>query len=195
MLASVTKFQIFVMNKLLERINAWCINHIGILTLAGIIVAIVVPIFVLGLDAQSVHRGIDNIGSVLIYHFSIPLYQILLLLVLGFIFYSRLKKKYRVQSKSQKFLVGVWKNEWGMPIIGQETAKITDDLKYYINGQHFFDLKNFKYDPYKNTIEFLKVGVRENDERKILNTLSVNDNFTLVGFENDYPIKYTKILS
>jgi len=181
------------MNKPLEKLNAWCTNNIGILTLIGVIAAIVVPILVVGLDAASVHHGLVSIEGLFLYHFPMYIYQVVIVAAIGWAFYARLKKKNRVQSISQKLLVGVWKNEWGPPNAGHETAKITEDLKYYVNGQHYFDLKDFQYDPYKNTIEFSKVGVRESDQRRVLNTLTVEDNYTLKGIEKDYPIKYTKI--
>jgi hypothetical protein len=168
-------------------------NNLGILTFIGVVSAIVVPIFVTGLDAHSVQNGMSIVGRTLMYHFPVYVYQVILLTAAGTFYYYRLKNKYRIQGISQKILVGVWKNNWGPPQAGHEILKITPDMKYYIGDDHYFNIIDFKYDPQTNYIEFKKVGVKPNDHREVLNKVRIVNNDMLEGTEQDYPIKYTKL--
>ena len=85
-------------------------------------------------------------------------------------------------------------NDWGPPSAGHEYLRIDADFKYYIlNELYVFNIEDFKYDRSKNQIQFFKTGVREGDNRKVLNILTIENNDLLVGIEQDYPIKYTRI--
>jgi hypothetical protein len=180
------------MNKAISKLNTWCNNHIGLLALLTLAATVVAP-YLTELSSIPLTKWANNMAKILGQRFTLSLYQILIVTI-GLLFYlSRLRRKYRIQSISQKILVGTWKNEWGPPNAGQEILKITEDMKYYINGQHYFNIEDFHFDPQKNIIQFLKVGAREDDRRQVLNTLTIKNNYTLVGTEQDWPIRYTKI--
>lgn len=179
------------MRKLIEKLNNWCLKYQGIWLFLAAIGLFIVP--AAGIDARSMQDGINGMVKILLYHFPISVYQLVLLMVLSWFFIYRLRKKYKVQSISQKILVGVWKNSWGPPQAGHETLEITRDMKYYIGTEHYFNIVDFKFDPQTNYIEFRKVGVRPDDNRDVFNKVHIVNNDTLEGTELDYPIKYTRI--
>jgi|GEM_PF-6076177 len=176
-----------------EKLSNWLKKYEGIwifIAAAGVFIS---PIFSVKLTSQGVDNGISSIKSALLYIIPFRLYQLVLILIGGVVYFSRIKQRYRVQGISKKILVGVWKNSWGPPNAGHETAKITDDLEYFVGDSQYFLLKDFKYDPATNAIEFTKVGVRPQDQRVVINKLRLVDNDTLEGTEQDYPIRYTRI--
>ena len=76
----------------------------------------------------------------------------------------------------------------------EETVQITNDLKYnFLDGRHWFDLKNLKLDSAKRQIEFLKVSVRADDPRQLMNKLTIENNDLLVGTEEGYRIRYIRV--
>jgi hypothetical protein len=106
----------------------------------------------------------------------------------------RIKRRYEIQSISIKFLFGIWKNEWTFSgNAGAETVRITDDAKYLVNEEHWFNIEDFKYDAKKRQIRFTKVAIRPNDRRRLLNILTIKNNELLTGTENNREIKYSKI--
>lgn len=83
-----------------------------------------------------------------------------------------------------EFFEGVWKLEWGeAPNIGSEYFKIVDK-KYYVDGEYYFDIDQIEFDYPEKKISFRKVGVKPNDNRKLVNELSIDNDNKLLGMES-----------
>jgi hypothetical protein len=98
------------------------------------------------------------------------------------------------KSNTINFLVGDWKNEHTVNNVpGMELCKITSDGKYYVNNEHWFNIENLKYDSTKEKFTFIKTGVKQNDNRKLINELRLINNNKLEGLENNCEIKYYRL--
>ena len=134
------------------------------------------------------------VWNALAYSIKIPVFTFVIIFIIGVAYWWRLKNRYASKKISLDFLIGHWKNEWNSPnSTGSEECEIREDGKYYIIGQHWFDLKEFEYDPSTNKITFWKTAVQPDDTRKVLNTLNVVINDLLIGEEAGHQIKYTKL--
>ncbi|HMK26901.1 MAG TPA: toll/interleukin-1 receptor domain-containing protein [Chitinophagaceae bacterium] len=87
------------------------------------------------------------------------------------------------------FLKGTWQLVWA----GQasESVVITEDGKYYSNGIHSFNITDFEYNKTNHRITFVKRSIL--DTRILSNTLSVENENSLIGTEADYSVKYTRL--
>lgn len=174
------------------RANTWCArNPFGF----GIIVLLVslAPIFLKAV--KSVKFNWKAIANVFLFSINVPLYAIALVIMTFFIVSSLIRKKFIKKGFSKFDIAGLWRNDWGgdSPGSGSEYLEITKDLEYYVNGDHYFNLVDFSYDKATNKVEFSKVAVKPEDHRRVKDVLTVENNFLLVGTENGYPIKYTKL--
>ena len=178
-----------------ENLKNWCNANQGLLTLLGLIVAIIAAIPFNKIDFSFAHSLWDKCVLILTYKLQIPIYLFIVVVVLSLFYLLRLRKRYLSSSYTLKFLKGTWKCEW--TIIGSnpgsEITKISEDGKYIINNDHWFDITEFKFDSTKKQITFYKTAVKENDQRKLPNTLNIINNECLEGTENNYKIKYTKL--
>jgi hypothetical protein len=90
------------------------------------------------------------------------------------------------------FLVGTWLNEWTVDgKTGSEHLKITDDMKYFIRNDFYFNLENIQFT--EGAVSFLKVGVKPNDTRRLENKLTIKNSQLLEGTEQNYQIRYTRL--
>lgn len=62
-----------------------------------------------------------------------------------------------------------------------EVCDIDADRKYYIDGELWFNVVDFKHDIKGNRISFIKWAVKPGDERKFYNTVSIVDKNYLVN--------------
>lgn len=80
------------------------------------------------------------------------------------------------------FLTGSWKNEFMFNgKMESEVCNIDVDGKYYIEGEHWFNIVDFEHDSKNNTISFIKQAVKPGDERKFYNTVAIVDPDYLVN--------------
>lgn len=92
------------------------------------------------------------------------------------------------------FLVGDWKNEWTVDNnTGMEICKITNDGKYFVNNEHWFNIKKLQLDASTGKLIFIKASVRENDNRRLMNELNIANPNKLEGIESNYNIKYFRL--
>ena len=84
-----------------------------------------------------------------------------------------------------KFIEGAWKIEcnYGQGKKGMENFSIKNN-KYYINGEHWFDIDQINFDYQNKKISFRKVAVRPNDNRKLVNDLVIDNDNKLHGMES-----------
>ena len=86
----------------------------------------------------------------------------------------------------EKFFEGFWKLEWHMD--NQNSGFeyfIIKDNKYYSNGEHWFNVDQVHFDYILKKVSFRKVSVRQNDDRKLVNTLTIKNDNKLEGIESD----------
>lgn len=175
-----------------KKLKDWCNANQGLLTLLGLIVAIwaLIPFNKIGFTGAG--PFIEKLVSGLIYEVKIPLYLFITVLTISTIYFFRIKRRYNKITLTLSALKGTWRNDWGENE-GHEIFTLNEKGNYLINGEHVFDLTEFNFNPKSNEIKFYKTGVRQGDDRKVLNTVKVINNDLLEGFEQDYKIKYTKI--
>ena len=78
---------------------------------------------------------------------------------------------------NKNFLTGTWKNDFiSNKKRDSEICDIKADGRYFINGEHWFNVIDFKYDSDANKISFIKAAVQPGDDRKFYNTVLVIDN-------------------
>lgn len=180
------------MKAIWNRFSDWCNSHIGIVTLLAGFIAII-PYFIDKMHFPSIGDCFSLIIHFFLYKLQVTIYQLLIAAIVISFYIFRARKKYKIQSISQRILVGAWRNDWGPPNSGFENVHITEDLKYFVRGQYYFDIEDFEYDPESNKVRFYKVRVREGNHEKLLNILTIQNNDSLVGIECDYPIRYTRL--
>ena len=167
--------------------SGWITVFAGIISIIGII-----PFNKLDLGLTS--SIFEKIKIVLVYQLRIPLYLCVIIILLTTLFIFKIIQRYKPQKILLNFMVGKWMNEWTVNgSTGREILKIDKEGKYFIDGEHWFTLKDFKYDILENKISFIKSGVKENDNRRMSNYLDVKNNDLLIGTENNYSIKYTRV--
>ena len=178
-----------------RKIKNWCNANQGLINLFTLLIAIIALVPFQKIDFTIAKNGfLDKIFAILIYRAQIPVYLLIIMSVAIVIYMLKFKRKYKIHSTLVNLFSGTWKNEWGTTGNGgSEIMKITEDAKYLINEQHYFNIENFQYDPSKGQIQFTKVAVSPNDTRRLLNILNIKNNELLVGTEENYPIRYSKI--
>lgn len=180
------------LKKRYQKLKDWSNSNQGLLTLLGLIVAILALIPFNKIDFKSALPIVDKIVSILLYEVKIPLFLFIVILTISTFYFFRIKRRYTKRQLTLKELKGTWRNDWGTD--GEhEIFTLTEDGNYVINGEHVFNLTEFNFDPKSNTITFYKTAVRLGDNRKVPNTVEVINNELLEGIENNYKIKYTKI--
>jgi hypothetical protein len=177
-----------------QKLKEWSNANQGLLTLLGLIVAILALIPFNKIDINSAIPIIDKVVSFLIYEVKIPLYLFIVIFTISMFYFFRLKGRFTKKYLTLTELKGTWRNDWGENE-GNEIFTLNEQGNYVINGEHIFNITEFDFDPKANKITFYKTGVRSGDNRKVLNTVKVINNETLEGIEQDYKIKYTKISS
>ncbi|MBI5372556.1 MAG: hypothetical protein HZA79_11095 [Sphingobacteriales bacterium] len=177
-----------------KKLKDWCNANQGLLTLLGLIVAILPLIPFNKIDFKSAGPVVDKIISVLVYEVKIPLYLFIVILTISGFYFLRIKRRYTKKSLTLRELTGTWRNDWGTDG-DHEIFTLNENGNYVINGEHVFNLTDFNFDPKSNKITFYKTAVRPGDERKVFNSVEVKNNELLDGFEQNYKIKYTKISS
>ena len=184
------------MKKFYQKVKNWSNGNQGLLSLLALIVAVLSSIPFGSININSASPFFKTLGTFLIYKIQLPVYLLILLLISLLFYFLRLKNKYTSQTITLNFLVGTWKNEW--TINGETRSEIfiiTNDFHYIINGQHMFNIDNFSYHSRKNEIEFTKTAVQPDDHRKHLNKVTIRNNELLDGSEDNYLIKYTRIIN
>ncbi len=93
--------------------------------------------------------------------------------------------------------IGKWKNECSQGSQnGSEIFFIKDQNKYFTGDQHWFNIIDFKFDEKGKTLSFNKIGIKEGDNRKLVNNLKIINNELFEGEEIDnsiiWEIKYSK---
>jgi hypothetical protein len=179
------------MKTIYQIVRNWSNANSGILTIITCLIAIT-PFSKINTD--NLNSAFRNIISFMNFRFEIPLYLAILILLIGLVYFQRLKSKYKRRSISLSSLAGMWKNEWTIGgKTGTEMFQITEDGKYLVNGEHWFNIIDFDYNENQRQIKFIKSSVRPDDFRKLVNIVNLVNNDSLVGIENNYNIKYTRI--
>ena len=84
----------------------------------------------------------------------------------------------------EKFFDGIWKLEYDFGNSrGLEYFKIVDN-KYYIDGEYVFNIDQVEFDYENKKVSFRKVGVKQNDNRKLINVLTIDSDNKLTGLES-----------
>jgi hypothetical protein len=184
------------MKNRLAKFRDWCNLNQGFFGLLAVLIALYAAIPFEKVDFSPAYTFFGFIGTILTYKLQIPIYVFFPIIMFGTLYFFRIKSRYKTIPIAKSVLKGKWRNEWvtvdGRP--GNETAIITSDLRYqFEDGRHFFDLKNIKVDPINRQIEFVKVAVQPDDNRKLLNRLTIENNDLLVGTEDDHKIRYVRI--
>ena len=85
-----------------------------------------------------------------------------------------MNNKYAVKKILNKFMTGTWKNEFSLSEKkGFEICKISENGIYTINGEHWFNIKDLKFNTYTNKITFNKTAIKPGDFRKFYNELLI----------------------
>ncbi len=83
---------------------------------------------------------------------------------------------------SRSTLTGTWRNDFQTPAgNGSETCVIDKNGHYSINGEHWFDIVDFRYDPATQTVWFTKAAIKPGDDRRFFNILKVVSPDRLIG--------------
>lgn len=83
---------------------------------------------------------------------------------------------------SRSTLTGTWRNDFETPTgNGSEICVIDKNGHYSINGEHWFDIVNFRYDSDKQTVRFTKAAIKPGDKRQFFNILVAASPDHLVG--------------
>jgi len=137
----------------------------------------------------------DRLLTIFLFDVQIPLYLLIASVIVLGLYVFRLRKQYRIEPISSKFLIGTWRNEWTIDgKAGTETIRITDDFRYlFLDGRHRFNLTDIQIDPAKREIKFTKKGVEPSENRSLKNILVIRNNELLVGHEENYEIRYIKL--
>ncbi len=112
--------------------------------------------------------------------------------------YSMITDKQAVKDVSMSFLAGAWSNEWHTKTgAGSEVCEVTNDGKYFINGQHAFNVENFSYNEKTREVIFVKTGIGPRHEERYNDSLELVGDTLLRGMEDNgkevYKITYTRI--
>lgn len=177
-----------------KKIKDWSNANQGVLALLALLVSVVSALPLKSIDPSFARSFWTILLEIFTLKIEMPVYLLLVLCLVIFLYITKLKKRYTPKGVSEIFLIGTWKNEWTINgHTDSEIFNITKDLHYVMNNEHIFTIVDFKHNPLVNEITFIKVGVRPNDNRKHLNKLKILNNDVLIGVEDQYQIKYTKL--
>jgi hypothetical protein len=187
------------LNNLVIKFRSWCDRNISIITFFALLVTVLAFGYSIlngtKINFGSANNFLSHVATILNYKIELPLYVYLLSVIMVYSLFLYVRNSNRSTKKEFSFLVGTWLNEWDLngKNAGSETAVIKDDSGYYRNGEHIFNVEDFKIN-YKNSqISFDKVSVRQNDHRRSENKLTIVNKDLLLGNEAGYPIRYTRI--
>ncbi len=183
------------MNSWYRRFRNWCNLNSGVFTLVFGIVATIGLFKFNNINFEFAATFLDKLLAVLLFKVQIPFYLLIISMIVAGLYVFRLRKRYRVESISSKFLVGIWRNEWTIDgRVGTETIQITDDLRYlFLDGRHRFNLTDIHVDPSSGEVKFTKRGVHPDESRNLKNILTIRNNELLVGQEENYQIRYIRL--
>jgi len=184
------------MKILISRFKNWCNLYSGVFTFLAFIVAVISIVPDNKFDFGPTKTFLKGALHIAKYPVQIPLYLIVCTMLTVVLYFFRLKKRYKVKSIAASVLKGTWRNEWATSDnkVDTETITIGEDFKYrFLDGRHFFDLKNIKIDAFNRQIEFTKVAVRPGDNRQFNNKLSIVNNDLLSGIEGEHKIRYIRV--
>lgn len=176
-----------------EKLSIWLKKYEGIWIFVAALGVFISPILSVMLTVPGVDDGISSVKSALLHDVPVPVYQLILMAITVY-YIGRFRLRYRLRAVSPRVLVGNWKNSWGPPNEGHESLRISSDLNYYVGDTQYFVIEDFRYDPKTNIIEFKKVEVKDRGNRVLINKVKLVDNDTLEGREQDYPVRYTRIV-
>ena len=181
------------MIKKLNRIIQWCDHHAGFLTFLTFLLMIILAIPYNSINLGFATTWLDKIYVLLIYKVKIPLFTFILLALIIFLYFKKIRKRYNKTTIDIEFLTGHWKNEWTVDgVTHSENCEIKPGGKYFLMNKHYFDLLNFNYNPKTNIITFTKSGVQPGDSRTAKNILKIINNDVIKGSEENHEIKYTR---
>jgi hypothetical protein len=178
-----------------NKIRNWCNSNQGLLTLLGVIVAVIAVIPFNKINLNFAPSFFQKLYLVLIYRVQIPLYLFIIIILVSLFYFLKILKRYRETSYNLYWFKGVWKCEWPSEenISGSEILTITEKGEYIIDNNHYFNISEFYYDINAKELSFYKVGVKRDDHRKLLNKLKIINNDLLEGKEENYNIKYQRL--
>jgi hypothetical protein len=182
--------------KAINNFRIWCNSNGGWLTfifgITALSIAVITNDKIKFGDATSF---LSKIFAFLEYKIQLPLYVFLMIALLTIIYFNRIRNRYKKRKINFSFLVGIWLNEWkkNEPDGGSETIEIKEDGSYIRNNEHIFAIENFNFDYKTNQISFIKVAQVPPDTRRCINILNIENNDLLIGKENGYNIRYTRI--
>jgi hypothetical protein len=180
--------------KLYNLFRDWCNSNHSVLMFLALIVAIIGIIPFNTINVKFGGSVLQKIGIIMAYKINIPVYILLILILMVGLYLLKYRSKYKTNIKFFDFLIGTWQNEWIIDKTkGNEICKITAEGKYYVNNEHCFNIENLKIDASTGSISFMKVSVRQNDDRRLDNQLNIVNNLRLEGTENGIKISYSKI--
>ncbi|WP_295671365.1 hypothetical protein [uncultured Mucilaginibacter sp.] len=186
-----------------KRFKKWTINNkdiLDFLVVAGtVIIAIgtiilVIPIIIDAIAKLKISANwLREIFSLLKISVEVPIIILILIGVYFAIFYLRSKKRLqRAPFKTSSF-IGTWRNDWGGMRPGSQVFEFTKNGEYIISGVNCLKIEGLEYDSEKKKIKFIKASTTPGDNRLLSNILTMESNNLLVGTENNYEIKYTKL--
>ncbi len=83
---------------------------------------------------------------------------------------------------SRSILTGTWRNDYEAATgNGSEICAIDKHGHYSINGEHWFDIVDFRYDSATQTVAFTKAAIRPADNRRFFNILKIASPDRLIG--------------
>lgn len=181
-----------------KKIRDWSNANQGLLMITTIVLMILPLVFNLSPNDKSNFKGFssafDFIIGVLLLKIEIPIFVLVLFLFVAFIYWRYVKRKYVQKKVTLAFLEGDWKNEWTVGgTTYTEKCHISKDGKYIVNDYQCFNIEDFKYDFKSNEISFIKVSVPSVGNRRLPNFLSMKNNDLIIGREEDYNIKYSRL--
>ena len=176
------------------RFKGWCNANQGLLIFCAILVSILISLPFQSLKLTRANSFFDKVLLFLSSPIVLPLYLLAVVCIVLFFYFWRLRRRYKLQFITERFLIGSWKNEWlSEGRWHNEVLQITDDLRYLTAGEHWFNIADFRYDPQSRRLEFTKVSVKPNENRRLKNVLAVKNSDFLVGHEEDTEIKSSRI--
>jgi len=180
--------------KYFKNLIKWCNENQGLLTLIAVIITILGLIPFNKINFIFTNSLIDKIIVVIIYNVKIPVYLLVTIIIIGWIYINNIKQKYSGEKITMNILVDEWKIEW--TINGKVVSNICEikyDGKFFVDGKHTYNIKNFRYDYKTDKITFIKSPVDKSDKRKMKSILIRKNNDLIIGLEDNYDIKYIRI--
>jgi len=108
--------------------------------------------------------------------------------------FEEIKNPQKINKISDIFR-GKWSNSYTIHNkITTEVFEIRDDNKYFISDIHWFNIEGFFWSNEERILKFIKVGIKPNDNRRLVTILNQINDKCFQGYENNsIPVVYTKI--